>query len=108
MPWIFFLLAIGCIALAMRTQSMGFALILLLASLGLLLAGALGLVSSRIQSRSQGGMALNPVLERERLRQQREGAAGTAPAAAASAGGKRGDERPDAEGLDAGGDAGGD
>ena len=73
MPWIFFLIALGCIALAMNTQSMGFALLLLLASLGLMLAGALGLLSARIQSRSQGGgMQLNPALERERLRQQRE------------------------------------
>lgn len=68
MPWIFFLLALGCLALAMRTQSMGFALLLLLATLGFMLAGALGLVSARIRARTQGGLQLNPVLERQAMR----------------------------------------
>lgn len=86
MPWIFFALALGCFALAMQTLSTGLALILLLATLGFLLAGALGLVSRRIQSRAQGGMALNPALERERLRQQRQGSgAGNGSAEAAKA-----------------------
>lgn len=98
MPWIYFLLALGCLAMAMRTQSMGLALILLLATLGFLLAGALGLVSARIQSRAQGGMALNPALERERLRQQQQrsdgGAASASSAAPASAGQARRDDPP--------------
>ncbi|MCK7593571.1 hypothetical protein [Pseudomarimonas salicorniae] len=108
MPWIFFLLALGCIALAMRTQSMGFALLLLLASLGLMLAGALGLLSARIQSRSQGGgMQLNPALERERLRQQRE-ASGKSSSAVVTAEnpavGSRREAEPDAGSGDGGGD----
>jgi hypothetical protein len=110
MPWIFFLIALGCIALAMRTQSMGFALLLLIASLGLMLAGALGLLSARIQSRSQGGgTQLNPALERERLRQQRE-AAGAAPVAATgSSSPSRRDQEPDLDSVGAeGGDGGGD
>lgn len=98
MPWIYFLLALGCLAMAMRTQSMGLALILLLATLGFLLAGALGLVSARIQSRAQGGMALNPALERERLRQQQQrsdgGASSASSAAPASAGQARRDDPP--------------
>lgn len=109
MPWIFFLLALGCLALAMRTQSMGFALILLLATLGFLLAGALGLVSSRIQSRTQGGMALNPALERERLRQQQRGDSGASAsgATASTSAGKRDDPPGDASPA-GGGDGGGD
>lgn len=69
MPWISFVLALGCFALAMKTQSIGLALLCLLLALGLMLWGALSLVSARIQSNSQGGMGLNPVLERQRLRQ---------------------------------------
>ncbi len=111
MPWIFFLLALGCLALAMRTQSMGFALILLLATLGFLLAGALGLVSSRIQSRTQGGMALNPALERERLRQQQQqrgdSGASASGATASTSAGKRDDPPGDASPA-GGGDGGGD
>lgn len=68
MPWISFVLALGCFALAMKTQSIGLALLCLLLALGLMLWGALSLVSARIQSNSQGGMGLNPVLERQRLR----------------------------------------
>ena len=105
MPWIFFLLALGCLALAMRTQSMGFALLLLCATLGFMLAGVLGLVSSRIQSRAQGGMQLNPALERERLRQQRAGGAGNAPTATgASGGGSR--READADRADSAADGG--
>jgi len=58
MPWLFFGLAIGCFAVAMKTHSIGLALLCLLAALGLLLAGVLGLVSARIQSRSQDASAL--------------------------------------------------
>jgi hypothetical protein len=110
MPWIFFLLALGCMALAMRTQSMGLALLLLLGALGFLLAGALGLVSARIQSRTQGGVALNPALERERLRQQRQGGAGVAAAATPTTGssGKRVEDRTDADDAGAGDGDGGD
>lgn len=111
MPWIFFLLAIGCLALAMRTQSMGFALLLLLATLGFLLAGALGLVSARIQSRAQAGSTLNPALERERLRQQRQQAAadggGEMPGMGGSSGSRRADHDADHAGDSGGGDGGG-
>ena len=113
MPWIFFLLALGCFALAMRTQSMGFALLLLLAALGLMLAGALGLVSARIQSRSAGtGGGLNPALERQRLAQQRAGSAdggtpGLHVSSSSGSGGSRKSAEPDGDGSDAGGDGGG-
>ncbi|GIX36064.1 MAG: hypothetical protein KatS3mg126_1843 [Lysobacteraceae bacterium] len=78
MPWIFFALALGCLAVAMQTMSMGLALLMLLGTLGFSLAGALTLVSARIQARSQGGLGLNPVLERERLRREREAAGAAA------------------------------
>ena len=110
MPWIFFVLALGCLALAMRTQSMGFALILLCGTLGFMLAGVLGLVSARIQSRTQDGMQLNPALERERLRQQRgsgDGAGTSAAPGASSTGGRR-DPDPDRSDMGADGGAGGD
>jgi len=58
MPWLFFGLAVGCFAVAMKTHSIGLALLCLLAALGLLLAGTLGLVSARIQSRAQSASAL--------------------------------------------------
>jgi hypothetical protein len=106
MPWIFFLLALGCLVLAMNTQSMGLALLALLGTLGFLLAGALGLVSARIQSRTQGGMALNPALERERLRQQRQGGDAAAALAASGSSVKRGEDRVRAD-HDAAGDAAG-
>ena len=116
MPWIFFLLAMGCFALAMRTQSMGFALLLLLAALGLMLAGALGLVAARIQSRSSsGGMTLNPALEKQRLAQQRGTAAsgshaGGSDSASSNSRDGRDDSRNDGDHGDGagGGDGGGD
>ena len=70
MPWIMFALAIGCFTVAINTQSMGLAALCLLAALGLMLSGALGIVSARIQrGNSDTGMQLNPALERHRLKQ---------------------------------------
>jgi len=110
MPWIFFLLALGCFAIALRTQSIGLALVCLLAALGLMLAGALGLVSARIQSRTEGGgMSLNPAIERQRLLKQREAGGGGETGAAVGTGAAAGKGRSgakdaaDKEGLDAGG-----
>ena len=63
MPWIMFALAIGCFTVAINTQSMGLAALCLLAALGLMLSGALGIVSARIQrGNSDTGMQLNPAL----------------------------------------------
>ncbi|MBD8527963.1 hypothetical protein [Pseudomarimonas arenosa] len=87
MPWIMFALAVGCFAVAINTQSMGLALLCLLAALGLMLSGALAIISARIQRSSHdGGAQLNPALERHRLKQtmakpDAEPAAVAAPAA---------------------------
>jgi predicted lipid-binding transport protein (Tim44 family) len=58
MPWLFFALSAACFAIAFRTLSLGVAGVFLLLALGLLLAGALGLASARIQSRSQSAAAM--------------------------------------------------
>jgi hypothetical protein len=116
MQWIFFLLALGCFALAMRTQSMGFALLLLLAALGLMLAGALGLVAARIQNRasSGGAISLNPALEKQRLAQQRaatqrDGGGETTIEGGPSSGSRKASSQDDHDGSDGGGgDGGGD
>lgn len=70
MPWIMFALAVGCFAIAINTQSMGLAVLCLLAALGLMLSGALAIISARIQrSGSDSGMQLNPALERHRMKE---------------------------------------
>ena len=58
MPWIFLALAIGCMAITMKSQSMGIAIIALLASLGFMLLAALGWISARIQGRAQPSAAV--------------------------------------------------
>lgn len=58
MPWVFLALAIGCLAIAMKSQSMSIALIALLASLGFMLFAALGWISGRIQGRAQPAAAV--------------------------------------------------
>jgi hypothetical protein len=58
MPWLFFALSAACFAIAFRTYSLGVAALSLLLALGLLLAGALGLASARIQQRAQSGAAM--------------------------------------------------
>ena len=88
MPWILFAFAIACFTVAIYTHSMGLALLCLMAALGLMLAGALSIVSARIQrSSSNSGMQLNPALERHRIKQsgQPTAAAGSLQAEPASA-----------------------
>jgi hypothetical protein len=58
MPWVFLALAMGCLAIAMKSQSMSIALIALLASLGFMLFAALGWISGRIQGRTQPAAAV--------------------------------------------------
>jgi hypothetical protein len=58
MPWLFFALSAVCFAIAFRTLSLGVAAVCLLLALGLLLAGALGLASARIQRRAQSAAAM--------------------------------------------------
>jgi hypothetical protein len=58
MPWVYFAISAACFAVAFRTHSLGLAALTLLLALGFLLAGALSLVSARIQSRSQNTAAM--------------------------------------------------
>jgi cytochrome c-type biogenesis protein CcmH/NrfG len=113
MPWVFIVLAVLCLAVAFRTFSMGVALISLLGALGFMLAGVLGLVSARIQSRSRSeAHMISPEEMRlitENMRRKREqeanAAAGGVVLGAAATGGVAA-ERPDT-GSEGGGDGGG-
>jgi hypothetical protein len=58
MPWVYFAISAACFAVAFRTHSLGLAALTLLLALGFLLAGALSLVSARIQSRTQNTAAM--------------------------------------------------
>lgn len=58
MPWVFLGLAVGCVAVAMTTQSIGLALVALILALGFMLLGALGFVSARIQGSSQSSASM--------------------------------------------------
>lgn len=72
MPWLLLLLAAGALAVAFMTSSMALAVVCLLAALGLLLAGVMGLLASRIGNRSRDeAMMIDPV-ELRRLREQAE------------------------------------
>lgn len=94
MPWIYFALALGCFAIAFRTHSMGLALLSLLAALGLMLAGTLGLAAARISRTTRGDAGLmgpeEMKLVAENMRRKREQEA----AAAATAGAVAGTEAP--------------
>lgn len=77
MPWVFLALAVGCLAIAMKSQSMSIALIALLASLGFMLFAALGWISGRIQGRTQPAAAvLSPeaIALMRKAREKRDGA----------------------------------
>jgi hypothetical protein len=58
MPWVYFAISAACFAVAFRTHSLGLAALTLLLALGFLLAGALSLISARIQSRAQNTAAM--------------------------------------------------
>lgn len=122
MPWVFIVLAVLCLAVAFRTFSMGLALISLLGALGFMLAGVLGLVSARIQSRSRSeAHMISPEEMRlitENMRRKREqeanAAAGSVVLTGAAAGGSAGGRSHGREdgsgdgGADGGGAGGGD
>lgn len=89
MPWVFLALAVGCLAIAMKSQSMSIALIALLASLGFMLFAALGWISGRIQGRTQPAAAvLSPeaIALMRKAREKREGASDTNASSAAETG----------------------
>lgn len=107
MPWLYFVLALGCFAIAGRVQSMGLALICLLAAFGLILWGTLTLAAARIQSRSQSASALNPAIERQRLKREREGDATAATYSGGSDGSSRRSPDKDTDSDTTAGDSGG-
>ncbi len=72
MSWVFLLLAIAAFAVAFKTTSVALAVLCLLAALGLLLAGALGLLAQRVGSRSRDDAAMLDPQELRRLREQAE------------------------------------
>lgn len=72
MPWLLLLLAAGALAVAFMTASMALAVVCLLAALGLLLAGVMGLLASRIGNRSRDEAMMIDPQELRRLREQAE------------------------------------
>lgn len=72
MPWLLLLLAAGALAVAFMTTSMALAIVCLLAALGLLLAGVMGLLAGRIGNRSRDEAMMIDPQELRRLREQAE------------------------------------
>lgn len=77
MPWVYFGLATGCLAVAFRTHSLGLAGLALIVALVLMLMGALSLVSARIESKSQSASALLGSEQIAAIKRRREAAART-------------------------------
>lgn len=72
MPWIFFLLGLGALAVAFKTTSMALLALSLLAALGLLGAWLVQMLAARVGSRSRDeGSMLDPT-ELKRLRELAE------------------------------------
>lgn len=65
LPWIYLLLSIGSLYLALTTRSVTLVVIGLLAMLGFALAGVLGLMAQRV-----GAVSRNTELELKRMRAQ--------------------------------------
>lgn len=94
MPWLMFVFAVLCIAVAFRTHSVGLALLSLLAALGLMLWGALSLAAARLRTTARDESQMIPP---EQLRQIAESIRQKkATEAAASAEANAGDESPNA------------
>lgn len=85
MPWVYFALSGLCFFIAARTFSLGVAAVCLLLALGLLVAGALALVSRRIQTRSQGVAGVLGAEELAVIRRRAEPAVGSDAGAADAA-----------------------
>jgi hypothetical protein len=84
MHWLFLLLAIAALAVALKTASSGLMLLSLLAALVLLVLWAAGLYAARMAGRSRDPSAMIDPAELRRLREQAEArkaaAGGDAPA----------------------------
>ena len=72
MPWLLILLAAAAFAVAFVTTSMALAIVCLLASLILVVAGVMALLAQRLGSRSRDEVAMIDPAELRRLREQAE------------------------------------
>ena len=72
MHWLMLLLAIGALAVAMKTTSIGLMAVCLLAALVLVVLWVLGLYSARVGARSRDEAAMIDPAELRRLREQAE------------------------------------
>jgi hypothetical protein len=72
MSWLLILLAAAAFAVAFFTTSMVLAVVCLLASLALLIAGVMGLLAQRVDSRSRDEATMIDPVELRRLREQAE------------------------------------
>ena len=72
MPWLLILLAAAAFAVAFVTTSMALAVVCLLASLILVVAGVMALLAQRLGSRSRDEVAMIDPAELRRLREQAE------------------------------------
>ena len=72
MPWVYLLLALGALALALLTKSTALAVIGLVAALALFLMWVLGLLASRVDAGSRNEALMVDPRELQRLREQAE------------------------------------
>lgn len=72
MHWLLLLLAIGALAIAIKTTSMALMAVCLLAALVLIALWILGWYSARVGARSRDEMAMIDPVELRRLREQAE------------------------------------
>ena len=72
MPWVYLLLALGALAIALKTTSSALAIACLLAALVLLLFRVLGLLASRVEAGSRDASMIVDPMELKRLREQAE------------------------------------
>ena len=72
MHWLLLLLAVGALAVALTTSSVGLAAVCALAALVLLVAWVLGWYSARVGARSRDESAMIDQVEVRRLREQAE------------------------------------
>lgn len=118
MRWLWFIVSLGCFAVAFRTHSMGLAVLCLVAALVFVLMGTLAVASSRIESRGRDETAMLGPEEMRHMREQierrkRESDGAGVAVVGASGGGaskqRHNDNAPDYDSVgDAGGGGGGD
>ena len=72
MPWVYLLLALGAMALALVSKSTVLTVLALLAALALLRFWVLGLLASRVEASSRDASMIVDPMELKRLREQAE------------------------------------